>query len=206
MVAEALEAAGDDDHAQPPLALRLVTADRQHVPDEPAVGAVDELVELYERFGGRQIAFRQSPHRHADHLFRAQAHLVEALEHLGIALERAGELRELGDGHAEVGHALQVEIAVEDCQHEAEVERHRGLSREQRLDALLEREVTRVDLVVERDHLVRQLRISFAQRVHRAAERPEHELGLLLQGRLEGVQLLLERRARHRHQPNRPVT
>ena len=73
------------------------------------------------------------------------------------------------------------------------------------IDALLEREIARVDFVVERDHLVRQLRISFAQRVHRAAERPEHELGLLLQGGLERVQLFLERRARHDY-PNRPVT
>ena len=88
---------------------------------------------------------------------------------------------------------------MEDRQHEAQVDRHRGLPGEQRLDALLEREVPRVDLVVEGDHLVRQLRISFAQRVHRAAERPEHELGLLLQGRLERVQLLLERRARYGH-------
>ena len=180
---------------------------RQHVPDEPAVGAVDQLVELDERLGGRQVAFRERPHRHADHLLRAQAHLLEALEHLRRRPRtRLGELRELRDGHAEVGHALEVEVAVEDRQHEPKVDRDRCLPGEERLDALLEREVARVHLVVERDHLVRELRVPLAQRVHRAAKRAEHELGLLLEGRLERVELLLERRARYGHHPNRPVT
>ena len=70
---------------------------------------------------------------------------------------------------------------------------------------LLEREIARVDLVVEGDDLVGELRVALAQRVHRAAERAEDELGLLLEARLERVELFLERRAERRH-PNRPVT
>ena len=82
---------------------------------------------------------------------------------------------------------------MEDRQHEPQVDRHGRLPRQERLDALLECEVTRVHLVVERDHLVRELGVALAERVHRAPERAEDELRLLLERRLERVQLLLER-------------
>ena len=94
---------------------------------------------------------------------------------------------------------------MEDRQHEPEVDRDRRLPGEQRLDALLEREVARVHLVVERDHLVGELSSALAQRVHRAAERAEHELRLLLEGRLElAAPPGTTREAAHH--PNRPVT
>ena len=46
VVADALEAARDDDHAHPPLAALGVAAERDHLLDRAPVGAVDELVEL----------------------------------------------------------------------------------------------------------------------------------------------------------------
>ena len=67
---------------------------------------------------------------------------------------------ELGDRHAVVAHALEVEIDVQHRQHEAQVDRHRRLQREQALDALLQRVVAVVDLVVEGDHLVGQVDVA----------------------------------------------
>ena len=46
---------------------------------------------------------------------------------------------------------------MEDREHEPQVDRDRSLPREQRLDALLDREVGLVDLVVEGDDLVGEL-------------------------------------------------
>ena len=88
-------------------------------------------------------------------------------------------------------------------EHEPEVGRHRRLPGEQQLDSLRDREVLPVDVVVEGDHLVGELEILRADRLDRAAQRPQHEVGLRPQRRLERVQLLLERDP---HQPNRPVT
>ena len=49
VVADPLEAAGDDQHPQAPLALVGVVAERDHLLDRAAVRAVDQLVELDER-------------------------------------------------------------------------------------------------------------------------------------------------------------
>ena len=59
-----------------------------------------------------------------------------------------------------------------------------------------------VDVVVERDHLVGQLEVSLGERVERAAEHAEHERALLLEARLELLELGLERGSH----PNLPVT
>ena len=85
---------------------------------------------------------------------------------------------------------------------EAQVDRDRRLPGEQGLDRLLDLEVAPVDLVVEGDHLVRQLGVCLAERVERAAQRAEDELALLEQARLESVEIFLERDS----QPNLPVT
>ena len=86
-----------------------------------------------------------------------------------------------------------MEVRVEEREHEAKVARDRRLLREQRLDAALDVEVDRVDLVVERDHLVAELGVLLPERVHRAAERAQDELSFFLQRRLGAVELLLER-------------
>jgi hypothetical protein len=95
-----------------------------------------------------------------------------------------------------------MEVVVEDREHEAQVDRHGSLAREQRLDALLDAEVGPVDLVVERDHLVGQLDVGLQEGVQGAAERPEDVCALLLERRLELIQLFLERDPH----PNLPVT
>jgi hypothetical protein len=91
---------------------------------------------------------------------------------------------------------------VQDRQHEPQVTGHRRLPREQRLNALLDRDVALVDVVVEGDHLVGQLVVALLQRVERAAERAQHEVAFLVQRRLEQVELVLEGRSH----PKRPVT
>ena len=77
-------------------------------------------------------------------------------------------------------------------EHEPQVARHRRLARQQELDALLDLEVLRVDVVVERDHLVRELEILGAHRLDGPAQRAQHELALRAQQALELVQLLLK--------------
>ena len=91
---------------------------------------------------------------------------------------------------------------MEDGEHETEVDCDRRLACEQRLDPLLDAEVRLVDLVVEGDHFVGQLDVGLQQRVQAAAERLENARALLLERRLELVELLLERDSH----PNRPVT
>ena len=74
----------------------------------------------------------------------------------------------------------------------AEVDGNRRLAGQQRLDALLDRDVAAVDLVVEADHLVGELLVAPRERVQRRAERAQDEVALLLQRRLELRELLGE--------------
>jgi hypothetical protein len=106
---------------------------------------------------------RERVERDADHLLGPRGHLVETLDQRLVGRQPVGELRQLRDRHAEVGHPLEVQVRVQDREHEPQVDGDRRLAREQRLDALLEREVARIDVVVERDHLVRELG-SFSRR------------------------------------------
>ena len=94
---------------------------------------------------------------------------------------------------------------MEHGEHEAEVGRDRGLLCEQLLDRPLDPVVARVDLVVERDHLVAELDVLRLERVDRAAHRAEDDLALLLEARLERVEALPGTR-RAPGYPNRPVT
>ena len=94
---------------------------------------------------------------------------------------------------------------MEDGEHEPEVGRDRRLLREDLLDRLLDPVVARVDLVVERDHLVAELDVLRLHRVDRPAEGAEHDGALLLQARLERVEALLVLDPAIDY-PNRPVT
>src|SRR5215208_4768928 len=58
VVANPLEAARDGDHAQAPLETLGIGAEREHLADDAPVRAVDQLVQLDERFGGLDIALR----------------------------------------------------------------------------------------------------------------------------------------------------
>ena len=132
------------------------------------------------------------------------SHFLEALREVVLRLEAVGELRQLRDRDGLVADSLEVHRVVEDGEHEPEVGRDRRLLGEHLLDVLLDAVVARVDLVVEADHLVAELDVAPLQGVHRAAHRAEHDLALLLQARLESVEVGLELDAGH--QPNRPVT
>ena len=94
---------------------------------------------------------------------------------------------------------------MEDGEHEPEVDGDRRLSREERLDALLDREVRRSTSSSK----AITSSASSGSLSRRALIEPRSalsdELALLEQRRLEGVELLLERDPRRAH-PNRPVT
>ncbi len=91
---------------------------------------------------------------------------------------------------------------MEHRQHEPEIGRDRRLSCEQVLDALLDREVARVDLVVEGDHLVGELPVLLHQRVEGSTQRAQRERPLLVDRRFELVEIFLEADPH----PNLPVT
>ena len=71
VVADPLEAARDEDHPQPPLALLRLVPDVEQAADDAAVRAVDQLVELDERLGPLEIALRERVECDADHLLGA---------------------------------------------------------------------------------------------------------------------------------------
>ena len=197
VVADALEAARDDDHAQAPLAQGLVAAELQHVRDDAAVGPVDQLVEVDQHLRARDVARGERRERDADHLLRAHGDVLEARDERLVGRQALRELRQLGDRHAVVAHALEVQVDVQHREHEPQVDRDRRLQRQQALDALLQAVVAAIDLVVERDHLVGQIDVASIERVDRRAQRPQHVLPLLLQRGLEAFELLVEDVARH---------
>ena len=145
---------------RPQRALVEVVGDREHLLHRPPVRAVDQLVELDERLGARDVARRERVDGDAQHLLGAQPHLLERLDQARVAREVRGQLDELRDRHAVVGAALEVEVDVQDREHEPEVARDRRLAREQVLDALSIAEVARVHFVVEADHLLGELGVA----------------------------------------------
>ncbi len=86
-------------------------------------------------------------------------------------------------------------------EHEPQVGRDGRLPRQQRLDALLEAEVARVDLVVEGDHLVGELEVLLDERARRRLDRADDEPALVLERLLELGELLVEGDSRARHRP-----
>ena len=207
VIADPLEAAGDEDHPQSPFALGDVAAEVEHALDRTAVGTVDQLVEIDEGRGSLEIAALERVERNADHLFRALPHLLESLDEPLVGVDVGDKPGQLGDRDAVVAHPLEMKVRVQHCQHEPEVDRDGRLPREQRLDPLLDREIAAVDLVVERDHLVGELPVGLLERVHRGAQRAQDEVAFFLEGRLDLLQLLLERDShllRHPGQPSYP--
>ena len=177
-------------------------AELQDALDDPPVRPIDELVQIDQRLGACQIPVAEGVERDPDHLLAARAHLLEAFDEARAGIHLRDELRELGDRHAVVGHALEVEVDVEDREDEPQIARDRRLARKQQLYALFDPNVALVDVVVERDHLVSELLVTLLERLDRAAQRAQHQLALLLQRRLEEVELFLECRPH----PNLPVT
>ena len=95
-----------------------------------------------------------------------------------------------------------MQIDVKNREHQTKVARHRSLPGEQRLDAFLDRDVARVDVVVEGDHLIGKLVVALVERVDSPAERAQHERSLFLQCRFQEIEVVLECRSH----PNLPVT
>jgi uncharacterized membrane protein YbhN (UPF0104 family) len=179
VVADPLDAARDDDHPQAPFVPALVAGEAQHVADDAPVRAVDQLVEVDEPLGALGIAFEKRVDRRADHLLGPGAHLLEGVQERLVGREPLRQLRQLGDRDAIVGHPLEVQVDVQHREHVPEVDGDRCLPGEQRVDALLDPEEAAVDLVVEGDHLIRELDILPLERGNRAAERAEDEVAFL---------------------------
>ncbi len=78
-------------------------------------------------------------------------------------------------------------------QQQPQVARDRRLEGEQRLDLVLDGEEVAVDLVVEGDHLVRELAIPLLERAHRAADGAEDALPHLLELRLDLLECGVDR-------------
>ncbi len=203
VVADPLEAARDEDHPQAPLPRLLVAADLEQAVDDAAIGAVDQLVEVEQRLGQLLVTGLERLDRDTDHLLGPLAHLAEAGEERVVGRQSLRQLRQLRDRDAEVAHPLEVEVVLQHREHEPEVARDGRLAGEQQLDPLLDLEVLRVDVVVERDHLVGELGVLRADGLDRRPDRAQDEIALVAERGLELVELLLERDA---HQPNRPVT
>ena len=91
---------------------------------------------------------------------------------------------------------------MENGKNETEVGCDRVLPSEHQFDLALDRLVSTVDLVVERDDLVAQLHVLRAERVRDTADRPHDDLAGFLEARLESVELPLQLDPH----PNRPVT
>jgi hypothetical protein len=142
----------------------------------------------------------------ADHLLGALAHLPEPLEQVLVRGQPLRQLRQLRDRDTEVAHALEVQVGMQHREHEPKVGGDRSLPGEQLLDAGLDRDVDLVDLVVEGDHLVRELGVLRGDGLDGGAQRAEHELALGLQRGLEVCELLLEGQAHDHLYPNLPVT
>ena len=203
MVADPLDAAGDRrasaDHTRAPRRSRRARARRRRRRRfARSIRSSRSLSDLRLL----EVAVGEGVERDADHLLGALAHVLERVEDPVVAdVEAAHQLRQLRDGHAVVGHPLEVEVHAEHGEHEPQVARDRRLAGEQRLDAGLDREVAAVDLVVEADHLVGELVVAARERVQRRAERAQDEVALLLQRRLELLELVLERRLLIRSDP-----
>ena len=76
VVTDPLEAARDEDHPQTPLPLLELMPHVEQPVDDPAVRAVDQLVELEERLCRDPVALLERAEGHADHLLGALPHLA----------------------------------------------------------------------------------------------------------------------------------
>src|SRR5438093_5824206 len=113
VVADALQSPGDYNHAETVLPHRGVAAELEDALYDAPVRAVDELVEIHERFGAGEIPVAEGVEGNPDHLLAARPHLLEALDEARARVHLRDELRELGDGDAVVGHSLEMEVYVE---------------------------------------------------------------------------------------------
>jgi hypothetical protein len=137
-----------------------------------------------------------------NHLDAALTHIDKALDDVPLCREVARELRQLGDRHALIADALDVNRRVEERENEAQIGGHRGLTCQDQLNLGLDRHVPVVDLVIEGDDLVAQLDVLRAESIDCTANGAQDDLTRLLEARLEAVQVGLQLGPH----PKRPVT
>jgi hypothetical protein len=85
-----------------------------------------------------------------------------------------------------------VQVVVQDREGQSQVHRHRRLAGQQRLHAVLDLQVDVVHLVVEGDHPVGEGDVALLDRLQRPPQRAQREPPLVLEGRLQPVELILE--------------
>src|SRR5438034_3773354 len=88
VVPDPLEAARDRDHPQAPLEALRIGPEREHLPHDAAVRAIDELVELDERRRTLEVTVRERVERDADHPLRPRAHVRERISRAGRSRAR----------------------------------------------------------------------------------------------------------------------
>jgi hypothetical protein len=192
-VADALDRAGHHDHTEAPFTEGRLGHYVDQALDEPAIGAIDQLVELGEALGLREVALGERVHRDPEHLLGPLAHLDQHGDEGRVRVGARNELRKLGDRHATVGAPLEQEVDVDHREQQPQVARDRRLESEERLNRAFDREEEVVDLVVERDHLVGELDVPLLQRPVRSADRRDDALAFLLQLRFEPVESFVDR-------------
>ncbi len=84
---------------------------------------------------------------------------------------------------------------MENREHEAQIACNRRLECKERLDRALDIEEQAVDLVVEGDHLVGELRVALLQRPHGSTNHGQDPLALLLEMGLDPVESFVDRHA-----------
>src|SRR5207248_2634746 len=191
-VADALDRARDDDHAQAPLSQGRLGHDVDEALDEAAVGAVDQFVEVDEALRPGEVASRERVERDAEHLLRAVAHLDEDADERRVRVGVGDELGQLRDRDAAVAATLEQQVDVEDGQQQPQVAGDRRLKGEERLDRALDPEEQLVDLVVEGDDLVGELDIPLLERADGSPDGREHPLALLLELRFDAIEVFVD--------------
>ena len=88
---------------------------QRHIDAAGSLGLALELA--VEHFGTGKVAVRECVHRDAGHFFAARSHLLETLDEARRGLDFGHELRQFGDRHAVVRHALEVKVDVEHREH-----------------------------------------------------------------------------------------
>ena len=103
-----------------------------------------------------QVSVDEGLHRRLQELQRDASHLFEVTKDGGVPGQAPGEPGDLGDVDRHVGDPLQVQADVEENREQTKVARHRRLERQQFQELLLDPDPVGIDLVVPRDHSIRE--------------------------------------------------
>jgi hypothetical protein len=192
VVAQALQVAGDQDHAAGPLQGPVVGRGPLDLAEHLAVQPVQRLVEDGQALGQLQVTPGEAGHGRGHHPLGVAAHLGQGGLDPGDGRVVLGDADELGHVHAQVAHPLDVRVDVQHPGDQAQVPGHRRLQGQGAQDLLFDLDVGPVDLVVADDDLVRQGGVEAGQGLERAVELALDELAHLEQLGLQPLQALFE--------------